>query len=110
MKITDLRDCVLKRKIKWTAHVAQRIQELDISKHDRRHNYCKGNLFDSVTTHVVNYNNCLIIIKNVPCEECEQCGEKYFSDETMETLETIVNAAKKLASEISVIDFHHAAA
>lgn len=72
--------------------------------------YCKGNLFNSVTTHVVNYKNCLIIIKNVPCEECEQCGEKYFSDETMETLETIVNAAKKLASEISVIDFHHAVA
>lgn len=72
--------------------------------------YCKENLFDSITTHVVNYNNCLIIIKNVPCEECEQCGEKYFSDVTMETLETIVNAAKKLASEISVIDFYHAAA
>jgi hypothetical protein len=30
--------------------------------------------------------------------------------ETIETLETIVNAAKKLASEISVIDFHHTAA
>ncbi|WP_338000835.1 YgiT-type zinc finger protein [Acetobacterium tundrae] len=37
--------------------------------------YCKENLFDSITTHVVNYRNCLIIIKNVPCEECEQCGE-----------------------------------
>ena len=34
MKVTDLKDCVLKRKIKWTAHVAQRIQERDINKHD----------------------------------------------------------------------------
>ncbi|MDI3536904.1 MAG: hypothetical protein PWP16_1162 [Eubacteriaceae bacterium] len=72
--------------------------------------YCKGDLINSITTHVVNYKNCIIIIKNVPCEECEQCGEKYFSDETMEVLENIVNAAKSLAGEISVIDFHHNAA
>jgi len=37
MNVTDLKDCVLKRKIKWTAHVAQRIQERDISKHDITH-------------------------------------------------------------------------
>lgn len=72
--------------------------------------YCKGDLINSITTHVVNYKNCIIIIKNVPCEECEQCGEKYFSDETMEVLENIVNAAKSLAGEISVIDFRHNAA
>ena len=37
----------------------------------------------SVTTHVVTFDDCIIIIKNVPCEECEECGEKYFSDEVM---------------------------
>lgn len=72
--------------------------------------YCKGDLIPGTASHVVNYKNCIIIVKNVPCEECEQCGEKYFSDETMEALETIVNAAKALAGEISVIDFHHTAA
>ncbi|MBR1859883.1 MAG: YgiT-type zinc finger protein [Selenomonadaceae bacterium] len=25
----------------------------------------------------VNYKNSLIIIKNVPCVECVQCGEKF---------------------------------
>lgn len=34
MKIEDLRELIVKRQIKWTAHVAQRIQERDISKHD----------------------------------------------------------------------------
>lgn len=38
--------------------------------------YCKGDLINSITTHVVNYKNCIIIIKNVPCEECEQCGDR----------------------------------
>ena len=60
MKVIDLRDFVLKRKIKQTAHVAQRIQERDISKHDITHCIVTGEII-------------------------EQCGEKYFSDETMET-------------------------
>lgn len=34
MTIIELNNCVLKRKIQWTAHVAQRIQERDISRHD----------------------------------------------------------------------------
>ena len=68
--------------------------------------YCKNSeLKAATTTHVVNYNNCVIIIKNVPCEECSQCGEKYYSEETAERLEQLVNAAKKIMQEISVIDY-----
>ena len=32
----------------------------------------------------VNFNNSVIIIKNVPCEECEQCGEIFYTDEVAE--------------------------
>lgn len=40
--------------------------------------YCKCNdLTPSLTTHVVNYKGNVIVVKNVPCEECEQCREKY---------------------------------
>ncbi|MGD9474594.1 MAG: DUF4258 domain-containing protein [Eubacteriaceae bacterium] len=34
MEIEDLRVKAFERKIKWTAHVAQRIQERDISRLD----------------------------------------------------------------------------
>ena len=35
--------------------------------------YCKNSTtINSTTTHVVNYKNCIIVIKNVPCLECEQ--------------------------------------
>lgn len=64
---------------------------------------------ESVTTHVVNYKNCIIVIKNVPCEECEQCGEKFYTDEVAERLEELVSAAKRLMQEISVIDYQKAA-
>lgn len=72
--------------------------------------YCKGKDFiESKTTHVVNYKNCLIIIKNVPCIECEQCGEKFYTDEVAEILDRIISAAKNVTQEISVIDYQTAA-
>ena len=63
----------------------------------------------STTTHVVNYKGAVIVIKNVPCEECEQCGEVFYSDETTQRLEEMVNNAKKLLQEVSVIDYEKAA-
>ena len=73
--------------------------------------YCKCKTkVPSVTTHVVTLKDCVIIVKNVPCEECEQCGEKYFSDEVMEQLDRIIDRAQALASEIFITDYTHRAA
>lgn len=44
-------------------------------------------------------------VKNVPCEECEQCNERFYTDEVAGQLEIIVDNAKKLLQEISVIDY-----
>ena len=72
--------------------------------------FCKcDTVKESVTTHVVNYRNCIIVIKNVPCEECEQCGDKFYTDEVTERLEELVSAAKRLMQEISVIDYQKVA-
>lgn len=68
--------------------------------------YCKCNtVISSTTTHVVNYKGGIIVIKNVPCEECGQCGEKFYTDEVAEQLELLVNMAKHMMQEISVIDY-----
>lgn len=68
--------------------------------------YCKNDTMrEGTTTHVENYKNCVIVIKNVPCEECEQCGEKFFSDHVAEQLEILVEAAKKLLQEVAIIDY-----
>ena len=72
--------------------------------------YCKnGETFESKTTHVVNLDNCVIVIKNVPCQQCEVCGEKYYTDDVARNLEEIVNTAKKLVQEVAVIDYRQAA-
>ena len=68
--------------------------------------FCKcDTVTPSLTTHVVNYNCTNIVIKNVPCEECEQCGEKFYTDDVAEKLEKMVNAAKQMMQEIAVLDY-----
>ena len=68
--------------------------------------FCKcDSVKTSFTTHVVNYNGAVIVIKNVPCEECEQCGEKCYLDEVAEKIEKMVNLAKQMMQEIAVLDF-----
>lgn len=72
--------------------------------------YCKCNeIAETFTTHVVNYKDCIIIVKNVPCIECIQCGATFYTDEVAEILEKIVNQAKKLLQEVSIIDYQKAA-
>ena len=54
--------------------------------------FCKNKTrIETNTTHVVNYKNCIIIII-----ECEQCGEKFYTDEVAGKLERIVDLSKKL--------------
>lgn len=63
----------------------------------------------TTTTFTVEYNNCIIVIKNVPCLECQRCGEIIFTDEVSEKLEKLTSAAKRIMQEISVIDYSKAA-
>lgn len=64
---------------------------------------------ESTTTYMTTYNNCYIIIKNVPCLKCEQCGEDYINGTTMLKIESIIDKLKSMLTEIAVVDFKTAA-
>lgn len=63
----------------------------------------------TTTTFTVEYKNCIIIIKNVPCQECPLCGEVTFSDDVSRKLEEIVTRVKEIIQKIAVIDFNKVA-
>ena len=68
--------------------------------------FCKGgNVVDSTTTHAIDYKDSIIIIRNVPCLKCDQCGETYYNGVVAEKLERLVDHAKSLNLELSVIDY-----
>ena len=66
---------------------------------------CEGKMSENVTVYFEQAGNCSVIIKNVPCWKCEQCGETAFSGTVMRRLEEIVSELKKTMSEVSVVNY-----
>ncbi len=77
-----------------------------------RCHFCKGNLEESTTEFIEKIDNFIVVIENIPCEKCSQCGEAYFSDEVAEKIEKILDSIQQISSSltITVIDYMHTAA
>lgn len=72
--------------------------------------YCKGEMDNAVTTYMTELKNCIVIIKNVPCFKCSQCGEVSFSGSTMKKIDAILDKCEGLMTEIAVFNFKEPAA
>ncbi len=71
---------------------------------------CKnGNIIHSKTTYFANLPNCYLIIENVPCQKCTQCGEEVFSMSVMEHIDQIISSVEKLAGKVCVLEYQAAA-
>ena len=57
--------------------------------------FCDGKTRDGITNHMVNFKDCIIIIKSVPCVECAQCGQSFYNDDVASNLEAIVKEMTK---------------
>ncbi len=71
---------------------------------------CKGDMKQSKTSYVVDLDNCVIVIRNVPCLKCEQCGEVAYSDEVASRLDEIVNSIRGLMTEVAIVEYTDSAA
>ena len=70
---------------------------------------CKGDVEKSTTTNMTEYNGCYIIIKNVPCTKCTQCGEEFLNGVTLQKIEKILEGLKSMLTEFAVVDYNKAA-
>jgi len=65
---------------------------------------------EGLTTDVTDLEYSVIIIRNVPCHKCSQCGEVSFSLPVAERLEQIVDMLKETVTEVAVIQYSSSAA
>lgn len=70
---------------------------------------CKGDVEKSTTTYMTEYNGYYIIIKNVPCTKCTQCGEEFLNGVTLQKIEKILEGLKSMLTEFAVVDYNKAA-
>ncbi len=70
---------------------------------------CKGEMKQGTTTYMEDLGSCIVIIKNVPCNKCSQCGEVSYSGVTVKRIEEIVSQLKNSLTEIAVVNYSNAA-
>lgn len=66
---------------------------------------CGASVQKGVTTSVTDLQDCLVIVRNVPCFKCSECNEIIYTGNVIQQLEEIINSAKKVMQEISIIDY-----
>ena len=66
---------------------------------------CTENSENKKTTFLVELDNCIIIIKNMPSQVCRQCGEVSYSNEVAKQIEKIVNSVRNSIIEITGINY-----
>ena len=72
---------------------------------------CKGNVEKGFSTFSVDMSGCVIVIKNVPSNICEQCGETSYTENVARQLEEIVNNVTGSAkAEVAVVSYTEKAA
>ncbi len=70
-------------------------------------NFCGNKNFrERHVQYIYKHNDRFLVVNNVPCEECEYCGEQYFKAEVMKKIEEDFNAiyqsGKKAKKEVRV--------
>ncbi len=70
---------------------------------------CGASTKKGFTTSVTDLGKCLIIVRNVPCFKCDECNEIIYTANVVQRLEQIIEAAKKLMQQISIVDYSEAA-
>lgn len=69
----------------------------------------RDTMHESTTAYFEQLSNCYVIIENVPCKKCDECGEVFFDMAAMDKIQTILKKAEAAASKIFIFDYEQAA-
>ncbi len=71
---------------------------------------CKSDTMEkSSSTYTAQSTNCIIIIKNVPCMKCRQCGDVVYNTKILKKIEEIIKRMEEFASEVAIVDYQKSA-
>lgn len=71
---------------------------------------CKGEMREGYTTFVTDTDDSCVVVRRVPCLQCDTCGEIAYTGEVAENLEKIVKTAQEALTEVAVVKYPGAVA
>jgi YgiT-type zinc finger domain-containing protein len=66
-------------------------------------------MVESTNTYFATLKNCYVIIENVPCLKCTQCGEVFYKTSVLEKIDAIIEKIENISSKIFIMDYTTAA-
>lgn len=67
--------------------------------------YCSAEMVEDVTTYFKQIESTIVVVKNVPCYKCVQCGETEYSASVTKRVEQIAKLLRKSRVELAVVNF-----
>ncbi len=67
--------------------------------------FCKGTMEESTTTHMIELEHCILIVKKVPCHRCSQCGEVTLGSDVIARLDDLALLFESSMTEVAVINY-----
>ena len=66
---------------------------------------CKGHLEEVFTAYMVEKDDYIIVIKNVPTRVCCECGEKSYTLKVVKRIEAIIETVKNSIAEDTIVNY-----
>ena len=70
---------------------------------------CGQDLYASKTTEAIELKTGVLVIRNIPCYKCDECGEIHFSGDVVQQLEKIISEVEARYQEVTILDYSGAA-
>lgn len=64
-----------------------------------------GSRKESTTSMTIEKNNCLVVIRNIPCFLCLSCGEEIIADDVSSRVEELYQQAKTTARGMAIVEY-----
>jgi YgiT-type zinc finger domain-containing protein len=64
--------------------------------------FCRGRIVKRKVSHVHRWGKKIILFEDMPAEVCEQCGEIYFSPDTLEMMDKATREVSSIKKSIKV--------
>jgi YgiT-type zinc finger domain-containing protein len=62
-------------------------------------------MIEATTTYMEDLGDCIVIIKNVPCNKCTQCGEVSYNGTVVRQIEKIIENLKNSLTEVAIVNY-----
>jgi len=65
---------------------------------------CNGEMESTMTTYTGKTTDCVVVIKNIECNKCDQCGAETYNESAAELISQIVTKIRRMPLELVVTD------